>query len=163
MSILRVQVMHILTKIHQNQFSHLSHYLPDFPQGYWVMFFTKYLCVTEIVSQQPIRNTASGLSSSSQSILLSPPQSASTPLSTPDVSTDKSPKPALPPKPTIKVCIKSSILRFSLKSAKNGHFNIYVPLVERPRLLKLVSNDGGPWAASYRYMNLHKVNYMDGP
>ncbi|XP_053608582.1 apoptosis-stimulating of p53 protein 1 isoform X8 [Plodia interpunctella] len=59
-----------------------------------------------------IRNTASGLSSSgsnfsgqntSQSILLSPPQSASTPLSTPDVSgTDKSPKPALPPKPTIK-------------------------------------------------------------
>ncbi|XP_045499830.1 apoptosis-stimulating of p53 protein 1 isoform X2 [Colias croceus] len=62
-----------------------------------------------------IRNTASGLSSStgssnyngqnasSQSILLSPPQSASTPLSTPDVSgTDKSPKPALPPKPSIK-------------------------------------------------------------
>lgn len=63
-----------------------------------------------------LRNTASGLSTntpssnfssqnaSSQSILLSPPQSASTPLSTPDVSgTDKSPKPALPPKPTIKV------------------------------------------------------------
>ncbi|CAH2041458.1 unnamed protein product, partial [Iphiclides podalirius] len=62
-----------------------------------------------------VRNTASGLSNStgssnyngqnasSQSILLSPPQSASTPLSTPDVSgTDKSPKPALPPKPTIK-------------------------------------------------------------
>ncbi|XP_023941367.2 apoptosis-stimulating of p53 protein 1 isoform X2 [Bicyclus anynana] len=62
-----------------------------------------------------VRNTASGLSTStassnfngqnasSQSILLSPPQSASTPLSTPDVSgTDKSPKPALPPKPTIK-------------------------------------------------------------
>ncbi|KAM3962049.1 ankyrin-repeat, SH3-domain, and Proline-rich-region containing Protein isoform 3-T3 [Aphomia sociella] len=61
-----------------------------------------------------VRNTASGLSSStgsnfsgqnasSQSIMLSPPQSASTPLSTPDVSgTDKSPKPALPPKPTIK-------------------------------------------------------------
>ncbi|XP_048483212.1 apoptosis-stimulating of p53 protein 1 isoform X3 [Plutella xylostella] len=66
-----------------------------------------------VVSQpQIVRNTASGLSSSasafgqnasSQSILLSPPQSASTPLSTPDVSgTDKSPKPALPPKPTIK-------------------------------------------------------------
>ncbi|XP_073946165.1 ankyrin-repeat, SH3-domain, and Proline-rich-region containing Protein isoform X3 [Choristoneura fumiferana] len=61
-----------------------------------------------------VRNSASGLSSgtgssnypgqnSSQSILLSPPQSASTPLSTPDVSgSDKSPKPALPPKPTIK-------------------------------------------------------------
>ncbi|XP_014370022.2 apoptosis-stimulating of p53 protein 1 isoform X2 [Papilio machaon] len=63
-----------------------------------------------------VRNTASGLSSSStanmsgqnasassQSLLLSPPQSASTPLATPDVSgADKSPKPALPPKPTIK-------------------------------------------------------------
>ncbi|XP_052750286.1 apoptosis-stimulating of p53 protein 1 isoform X2 [Galleria mellonella] len=61
-----------------------------------------------------VRNTASGLSTStgsnfsgqntsSQSMLLSPPQSASTPLSTPDVSgTDKSPKPALPPKPAIK-------------------------------------------------------------
>lgn len=65
---------------------------------------------------QIVRNTASGLSTStpssnfsgqnasSQSILLSPPQSASTPLATPDVSgSDKSPKPALPPKPTIKV------------------------------------------------------------
>lgn len=72
---------------------------------------------SNVVTSQPqiVRNTASGLSSSSgsfagqnassQSILLSPPQSASTPLSTPDVSgTDKSPKPALPPKPTIKVC-----------------------------------------------------------
>ncbi|KAI5638175.1 ankyrin repeats (many copies) domain-containing protein [Phthorimaea operculella] len=70
--------------------------------------------VASNVTSQPqiVRNTASGLSSSgstfggqntSQSILLSPPQSASTPLSTPDVSgTDKSPKPALPPKPTIK-------------------------------------------------------------
>ncbi|CAG9788042.1 unnamed protein product [Diatraea saccharalis] len=71
--------------------------------------------VSNVVTSQPqiIRNTASGLSSSTgstfngqnasqQSILLSPPQSASTPLSTPDVSTDKSPKPALPPKPTIK-------------------------------------------------------------
>ncbi|RVE44526.1 hypothetical protein evm_010811 [Chilo suppressalis] len=71
---------------------------------------------SNVVTSQPqiIRNTASGLSSSAgstfngqnssqQSILLSPPQSASTPLSTPDVSgTDKSPKPALPPKPTIK-------------------------------------------------------------
>ncbi|XP_053608578.1 apoptosis-stimulating of p53 protein 1 isoform X4 [Plodia interpunctella] len=69
---------------------------------------------SNMATSQPqiIRNTASGLSSSgsnfsgqntSQSILLSPPQSASTPLSTPDVSgTDKSPKPALPPKPTIK-------------------------------------------------------------
>lgn len=74
---------------------------------------------SNVVTSQPqiVRNTASGLSTStgssfagqnasSQSILLSPPQSASTPLSTPDVSgTDKSPKPALPPKPTIKVCI----------------------------------------------------------
>ncbi|CAK1582820.1 unnamed protein product [Parnassius mnemosyne] len=72
---------------------------------------------SNMVNSQPqiVRNTASGLSTStgssnfsgqnasSQSILLSPPQSASTPLSTPDVSgTDKSPKPALPPKPTIK-------------------------------------------------------------
>ncbi|CAH0727002.1 unnamed protein product, partial [Brenthis ino] len=69
-----------------------------------------------------VRNTASGLSTStpssnfsgqnasSQSILLSPPQSASTPLSTPDVSgTDKSPKPALPPKPTIKTPPRQSI------------------------------------------------------
>ncbi|XP_049874912.1 apoptosis-stimulating of p53 protein 1 isoform X2 [Pectinophora gossypiella] len=66
-----------------------------------------------------VRNTASGLSSSgstfggqntSQSILLSPPQSASTPLSTPDVSgTDKSPKPALPPKPTIKTPPRQSV------------------------------------------------------
>ncbi|XP_061376838.1 apoptosis-stimulating of p53 protein 1 isoform X7 [Danaus plexippus] len=69
-----------------------------------------------------LRNTASGLSasttstnfsgpnSSSQSILLSPPQSASTPLSTPDVSgTDKSPKPALPPKPTIKTPPRQTI------------------------------------------------------
>lgn len=73
--------------------------------------------VASNVTSQPqiVRNTASGLSASSgsnfsgqnassQSILLSPPQSASTPLSTPDVSgADKSPKPALPPKPTIKV------------------------------------------------------------
>lgn len=68
-----------------------------------------------------VRNTASGLSTStgssayggqnasSQSILLSPPQSASTPLSTPDVSTDKSPKPALPPKPTIKTPPRQSV------------------------------------------------------
>ncbi|XP_041981490.1 apoptosis-stimulating of p53 protein 1-like isoform X2 [Aricia agestis] len=68
-----------------------------------------------------VRNTASGLSStpssnfsgqnaSSQSIMLSPPQSASTPLSTPDVSgTDKSPKPALPPKPTIKTPPRQSV------------------------------------------------------
>lgn len=67
-----------------------------------------------------VRNTASGLSAStpsfssqnasSQSILLSPPQSASTPLSTPDVSSaDKSPKPALPPKPTIKTPPRQSI------------------------------------------------------
>lgn len=72
--------------------------------------------VASNVTSQPqiVRNTASGLSSSgsnfsgqntSQSLVLSPPQSASTPLSTPDISgTDKSPKPALPPKPTIKVC-----------------------------------------------------------
>ncbi|XP_022112412.2 apoptosis-stimulating of p53 protein 1 isoform X3 [Pieris rapae] len=58
-------------------------------------------------SQNQIRNTASGISNLSgqnlsQSLLLSPPQSASTPLSTPDVSADKSPKPALPPKPSIK-------------------------------------------------------------
>ncbi|XP_046967759.1 apoptosis-stimulating of p53 protein 1 isoform X2 [Vanessa cardui] len=69
-----------------------------------------------------VRNTASGLSTStpssnfsgqnasSQSILLSPPQSASTPLSTPDVSgSDKSPKPALPPKPTIKTPPRQSV------------------------------------------------------
>ncbi|XP_063385187.1 apoptosis-stimulating of p53 protein 2-like isoform X2 [Cydia fagiglandana] len=66
-----------------------------------------------------VRNSASGLSSgtgsypgqnSSQSILLSPPQSASTPLSTPDVSgADKSPKPALPPKPTIKTPPRQSV------------------------------------------------------
>ncbi|XP_050668809.1 apoptosis-stimulating of p53 protein 2 isoform X2 [Leptidea sinapis] len=69
-----------------------------------------------------IRNTASGLSNStgssnfngqnasSQSILLSPPQSASTPLSTPDVSgTDKSPKPALPPKPSVKTPPRQSV------------------------------------------------------
>nr|XP_034832995.1 apoptosis-stimulating of p53 protein 1 isoform X2 [Maniola hyperantus] len=69
-----------------------------------------------------VRNTASGLSTgtsssnfngqnaSSQSILLSPPQSASTPLSTPDVSgMDKSPKPALPPKPTIKTPPRQSV------------------------------------------------------
>ncbi|XP_077288146.1 ankyrin-repeat, SH3-domain, and Proline-rich-region containing Protein isoform X3 [Arctopsyche grandis] len=41
--------------------------------------------------------------SSSQSLLLSPPQSSSTPMSTPDVSGDKLvPKPALPPKPASK-------------------------------------------------------------
>ncbi|XP_013172934.1 PREDICTED: apoptosis-stimulating of p53 protein 1 isoform X3 [Papilio xuthus] len=73
---------------------------------------------SNMVTSQPqiVRNTASGLSgssaanlsgqnasASSQSLLLSPPQSASTPLATPDVSgADKSPKPALPPKPTIK-------------------------------------------------------------
>ncbi|XP_026330904.1 apoptosis-stimulating of p53 protein 1 isoform X3 [Hyposmocoma kahamanoa] len=66
-----------------------------------------------------VRNTASGLSSSgsnfsgqntSQSLVLSPPQSASTPLSTPDISsTDKSPKPALPPKPTIKTPPRQSV------------------------------------------------------
>lgn len=39
---------------------------------------------------------------SPQSIILSPPQSTSTPLSTPEVSIDKTPKPALPPKPAIK-------------------------------------------------------------
>ncbi|XP_030024062.2 apoptosis-stimulating of p53 protein 1 isoform X2 [Manduca sexta] len=77
--------------------------------------------VASNVTSQPqmIRNTASGLSTSasnfggqnasSQSILLSPPQSASTPLSTPDVSTDKSPKPALPPKPTIKTPPRQSV------------------------------------------------------
>lgn len=43
----------------------------------------------------PIQN------SSSQSLLLSPPQSSSTPMSTPDVTGDKIvPKPALPPKPS---------------------------------------------------------------
>lgn len=35
-------------------------------------------------------------------VVLSPPQSTSTPLGTPEVSADKSPKPALPPKPAIK-------------------------------------------------------------
>ncbi|XP_075976689.1 ankyrin-repeat, SH3-domain, and Proline-rich-region containing Protein isoform X3 [Anticarsia gemmatalis] len=78
---------------------------------------------SNVVTSQPqiVRNTASGLSTStgsstfggqnasSQSILLSPPQSASTPLSTPDVSTDKSPKPALPPKPTIKTPPRQSV------------------------------------------------------
>ncbi|KAJ8938810.1 hypothetical protein NQ318_004085 [Aromia moschata] len=38
---------------------------------------------------------------SPQSLILSPPQSSSTPLSTPEVA-DKTPKPALPPKPAIK-------------------------------------------------------------
>ncbi|CAK1543087.1 unnamed protein product [Leptosia nina] len=61
-----------------------------------------------------IRNTASGISNLSaqnlsQSLLLSPPQSASTPLSTPDVSADKSPKPALPPKPSIKTPPRQSV------------------------------------------------------
>ncbi|XP_063364927.1 apoptosis-stimulating of p53 protein 2 [Cydia amplana] len=78
--------------------------------------------VSNTVTSQPqiVRNSASGLSSgtgssypgqnSSQSILLSPPQSASTPLSTPDVSgADKSPKPALPPKPTIKTPPRQSV------------------------------------------------------
>ncbi|XP_026493991.2 apoptosis-stimulating of p53 protein 2 isoform X3 [Vanessa tameamea] len=79
---------------------------------------------SNMVNSQPqiVRNTASGLSTStpssnfsgqnasSQSILLSPPQSASTPLSTPDVSgSDKSPKPALPPKPTIKTPPRQSV------------------------------------------------------
>ncbi|KAJ0176141.1 hypothetical protein K1T71_008315 [Dendrolimus kikuchii] len=78
---------------------------------------------SNVVTSQPqiVRNTASGLSTStassnfngqnasSQSILLSPPQSASTPLSTPDVSTDKSPKPALPPKPSIKTPPRQSV------------------------------------------------------
>ncbi|XP_019869863.2 apoptosis-stimulating of p53 protein 2 isoform X5 [Aethina tumida] len=39
---------------------------------------------------------------SQQSLILSPPQSTSTPLSTPEVSLDKISKPALPPKPAIK-------------------------------------------------------------
>lgn len=77
---------------------------------------TNHVQGNNVVTSQPqiIRNTASGLSStgsfvqnsSSQSIVLSPPQSASTPLATPDVSgNDKSPKPALPPKPTVKVSV----------------------------------------------------------
>ncbi|XP_013136289.1 PREDICTED: apoptosis-stimulating of p53 protein 1 isoform X4 [Papilio polytes] len=78
---------------------------------------------SNMVTSQPqiVRNTASGLSgssaanlsgqsASSQSLLLSPPQSASTPLATPDVSgADKSPKPALPPKPTIKTPPRQSV------------------------------------------------------
>ncbi|XP_076273577.1 ankyrin-repeat, SH3-domain, and Proline-rich-region containing Protein isoform X3 [Rhynchophorus ferrugineus] len=39
---------------------------------------------------------------SPQGVALSPPQSSSTPLATPEVSLDNTPKPALPPKPVIK-------------------------------------------------------------
>lgn len=46
------------------------------------------------------QNTNGYQSTSSQSLLMSPPQSSSTPMSTPDVSDKNVPKPALPPKPS---------------------------------------------------------------
>lgn len=52
-----------------------------------------------IVSQKQLSPTTSN---SSHSLILSPPQSNSTPYSTPETSIDKTPKPALPPKPAIK-------------------------------------------------------------
>ncbi|CAH0561348.1 unnamed protein product [Brassicogethes aeneus] len=52
---------------------------------------------TLIPSKQP-----PALPNHSPQLALSPPQSSSTPLSTPEVSQDKTPKPALPPKPAIK-------------------------------------------------------------
>ncbi|XP_028167429.1 apoptosis-stimulating of p53 protein 1-like [Ostrinia furnacalis] len=84
---------------------------PVQPQTVQTQSVTSHVASNAAPSQpQMIRNTASGLSASAgfgsnasaQSLLLSPPQGASTPLATPDTSTDKSPKPALPPKPTIK-------------------------------------------------------------
>ncbi|GBP79648.1 Apoptosis-stimulating of p53 protein 1 [Eumeta japonica] len=101
------------------------------------------------ITSQPqiIRNTASGLSSStnssnfgtnsSSSILLSPPQSASTPLSTPDVSgSDKSPKPALPPKPTIKTPPRQSLTNEAIFVSTTDH-NTALPTIP----ISDISND----------------------
>ncbi|KAJ3657656.1 hypothetical protein Zmor_009443 [Zophobas morio] len=60
---------------------------------------------TSSIKVQPVEpQTISGTGKQVQSpLVLSPPQSTSTPLnSTPEVSLDKNPKPALPPKPAIK-------------------------------------------------------------
>ncbi|XP_050298815.1 apoptosis-stimulating of p53 protein 2 isoform X3 [Anthonomus grandis grandis] len=61
---------------------------------------------TSSIKVQPVepQTTAKTISSvqSPQGSILSPPQSSSTPLSTPEVSLDSTPKPALPPKPAIK-------------------------------------------------------------
>lgn len=54
--------------------------------------------LSNMVASQPqmVRSPASGMP-------LSPPQGASTPLDASAAAADKSPKPALPPKPTVKV------------------------------------------------------------
>lgn len=52
--------------------------------------------------QLPQPSTTQATFNSPQSIVLSSPQSTSTPLGTPETSVDKTPKPALPPKPAIK-------------------------------------------------------------
>ncbi|KAK9870749.1 hypothetical protein WA026_009711 [Henosepilachna vigintioctopunctata] len=61
---------------------------------------------TTVFSNKQLPITASNLRStnntSGASLVLSPPQSSSTPFSTPEVSIEKIPKPALPPKPAIK-------------------------------------------------------------